>query len=60
MVRQVSRGHGHQYAAHNLGEVIDGITMVIDKPDVDTRELNSIIKGPDFPTQDLSMAARDN
>jgi DNA gyrase subunit A len=35
---------------HNLGEVIDGITMVIDKPDVDTRELNSIIKGPDFPT----------
>jgi len=35
---------------HNLGEVIDGITMVIDKPDVETRELNSIIKGPDFPT----------
>ncbi|MDL5503915.1 MAG: DNA gyrase subunit A, partial [Candidatus Methanoperedens sp.] len=35
---------------HNLGEVIDGITMVIDKPDVDTQELNSVIKGPDFPT----------
>ncbi len=35
---------------HNLGEVIDGITMVIDKPDIENRELNNIIKGPDFPT----------
>lgn len=35
---------------HNLGEVIDGISLVIDKPDVTIDELNKVIKGPDFPT----------
>ncbi|VVB86425.1 DNA gyrase subunit A [uncultured archaeon] len=35
---------------HNLGEVIDGITMVIDRPDTGLDELMAIIKGPDFPT----------
>ncbi|MCX8128995.1 MAG: DNA gyrase subunit A [Clostridia bacterium] len=35
---------------HNLGEVIDGIKMVIDNPDISTEDLNKIIKGPDFPT----------
>lgn len=35
---------------HNLGEVIDGIIMLIDNPDVTILELMSKIKGPDFPT----------
>lgn len=35
---------------HNLGEVIDGITMVIDNPMVTWDELMTVIKGPDFPT----------
>ncbi|OPY58852.1 MAG: DNA gyrase subunit A [Pelotomaculum sp. PtaU1.Bin035] len=35
---------------HNLGEVIDGVTMLIDNPDVSIKELTGIIKGPDFPT----------
>lgn len=35
---------------HNLGEVIDGITKVIEDPDITTDELNKTIKGPDFPT----------
>ena len=35
---------------HNLGEVIDGIIRLIDHPDVSIDELNTIIKGPDFPT----------
>ncbi len=35
---------------HNLGEVIDGITLVIDKPDVGFDELVKVVKGPDFPT----------
>lgn len=34
----------------NLGEVIDGISAVIDNPDISADELNKIIKGPDFPT----------
>lgn len=35
---------------HNLGEVIDGITAMIDNPNITTQELMKIIKGPDFPT----------
>ncbi len=35
---------------HNLSEVIDGLTHLIDHPDADVNELNQFIKGPDFPT----------
>lgn len=35
---------------HNLREVIDGIDMLIEDPDVDVDSLSKVIKGPDFPT----------
>ncbi|MDD2777393.1 MAG: DNA gyrase subunit A [Methanocellales archaeon] len=35
---------------HNLSEVIDGIILTIDNPDVSTKEMMQAIKGPDFPT----------
>ena len=35
---------------HNLGEVIDAIVCILDRPDCTIKELNKIIKGPDFPT----------
>ncbi|EKD49852.1 MAG: hypothetical protein ACD_63C00028G0004, partial [uncultured bacterium] len=35
---------------HNLSEVIDAITHLIDHPDADTEDLLNFIKGPDFPT----------
>ncbi|MBU2540315.1 MAG: DNA gyrase subunit A [Candidatus Omnitrophica bacterium] len=35
---------------HNLGEVIDGLSYLIDKPDCELKALMKIIKGPDFPT----------
>ncbi|MCK5533558.1 DNA gyrase subunit A [bacterium] len=34
---------------HNLGEIIDGLFALIDNPDIEIKELNKIIKGPDFP-----------
>lgn len=34
---------------HNLGEVIDGVVMMIDNPEVTSQELMQVIKGPDFP-----------
>ena len=40
---------------HNLGEVIDAIGLLIDKPDVSIDELNAVIKGPDFPTGGLIL-----
>ncbi|KRE58495.1 DNA gyrase subunit A [Paenibacillus sp. Soil750] len=35
---------------HNLREVIEGIQMMIENPDVTSMELMQAIKGPDFPT----------
>lgn len=35
---------------HNLTEIIDGILLLIDKPDCDFHDLLKVIKGPDFPT----------
>jgi len=35
---------------HNLAEVVDGITRVIDEPEVSIEELMGIIEAPDFPT----------
>jgi len=35
---------------HNLQEVIHGIRMVLDNPDVTIPELMTVITGPDFPT----------
>ncbi|MDP4090090.1 MAG: DNA gyrase subunit A [Bacillota bacterium] len=35
---------------HNLGEVIDGVVMLIDNPEVSVKEMMTVIKGPDFPT----------
>ena len=35
---------------HNLGEIVDGLVMMIENPDVTVKELMKKIKGPDFPT----------
>lgn len=35
---------------HNLGEVIDGIDLVMENPDCTLDEIMGFIKGPDFPT----------
>ncbi|RJR19488.1 MAG: DNA gyrase subunit A [Nitrospiraceae bacterium] len=35
---------------HNLGEVIDGLLMMLENPDVTVKDLMKKIKGPDFPT----------
>ena len=35
---------------HNLKELIDGCIALMDNPDIETKELMGIIKGPDFPT----------
>lgn len=35
---------------HNLGEVIDGVIMLIDNPEVTIKELVGVVRGPDFPT----------
>ncbi len=40
---------------HNLGELIDGISCVIDNPDASLEDIMEHIKGPDFPTSGIIM-----
>ncbi|MFH1148721.1 MAG: DNA gyrase subunit A [Pseudomonadota bacterium] len=35
---------------HNLTEIIEGLLLYLDRPDVEASALMSCIKGPDFPT----------
>ncbi|MEH1840221.1 MAG: DNA gyrase subunit A [Nostoc sp.] len=35
---------------HNLGEVVDGLIVLIDNPDLPDEKLFELIPGPDFPT----------
>ena len=35
---------------HHLGEVVDGIIHLIDRPEATVAELMQFVKGPDFPT----------
>jgi DNA gyrase subunit A len=35
---------------HNLGEIIDGLVMLLEKPDVTVKDLMTAVQGPDFPT----------
>ncbi|MEH7492076.1 DNA topoisomerase IV subunit A [Neobacillus niacini] len=46
----ISAGYATDIPPHNLGEVIDGVILRMDNPDVSIDELMTVIKGPDFPT----------
>src|SRR5215216_7702189 len=35
---------------HNLGEITDALTALIDNPEITSDDLTNIVKGPDFPT----------
>ena len=40
---------------HNLGEVIDAVVMLLDKPDATLEDIMAYIPGPDFPTGGIIM-----
>ncbi len=46
----ISAGYATEMPPHQLGEVVDAVTMQIDKPDCTVDDLMTVLKGPDFPT----------
>nr|HOP09307.1 DNA gyrase subunit A [Candidatus Methanofastidiosa archaeon] len=46
----IAVGMATKIPPHNLCEVVDGITAIIDEPTLGDLKLFDIIKGPDFPT----------
>ncbi|NLC10692.1 MAG: DNA gyrase subunit A [Firmicutes bacterium] len=43
---------------HNLGEVIDALVELIDRPEADIHDLQRFIKGPDFPTGGIILGKK--
>ena len=46
----IAVGMATNMAPHNLGEVVNGITAMIDDPEINVEKLMKHVKGPDFPT----------
>ena len=44
---------------HNLTEVLDALTCLIDNKDADLKDLTQFIKGPDFPTGGIIYNEKD-
>ncbi len=44
---------------HNLGEVMDAVSYLVDNKDATTEDLLQFIKGPDFPIGGLAFGAKD-
>lgn len=44
---------------HNLGELCDGVTMLLDEPKSTVEDLCEVIKGPDFPTGGIIYNKKD-
>lgn len=51
----IAVGMATNIPTHNLGEVIDGIKMLIANPDCTMDDLMTCIQGPDFPTGGIIM-----
>ncbi|MCC6683028.1 MAG: DNA gyrase subunit A [Phycisphaeraceae bacterium] len=46
----IAVGMASSMPPHNLHEICDALTAMIDNPDIELRELLAIVPGPDFPT----------
>ncbi|MFB7815856.1 DNA gyrase subunit A [Paenibacillus chitinolyticus] len=54
-VSGISSGFATEIPPHNLREVIDACTALIDAPEIGLEELMRHMKGPDFPTGGIIM-----
>lgn len=46
----IAVGMATKMPPHNLGEIVDGIRLVAEKPDCTVEDLMKVVKAPDFPT----------
>ncbi len=55
----IAVGMASSIAPHNLVEVIDATTHLLENADATTEDLLQFIKGPDFPTGGIAYGAKD-
>ncbi len=53
----ISSGYATEIPPHHLGEVIDGVIMMMERPEASLDDLLTVIKGPDFPTGGIIQGA---
>jgi DNA gyrase subunit A len=51
----IAVGMASNIPPHNLKEIIEGVNLLIDDPEVTVADLMKVIKGPDFPTGALIL-----
>ena len=51
----IAVGMASHIPPHNLGEMVEGLSYLMDHPDATLDELMTFIKGPDFPTGGIIM-----
>lgn len=54
----IAVGMATKIPPHNLSELCDGITHLIDNPDATTDDIMQFIKGPDFPTKGMVLGLK--
>ncbi len=55
----IAVGMATNIPSHNLAEVIDATTHLIDNEDATTEDLMQFVKGPDFPTGGIAYGYKD-
>ena len=55
----IAVGMASSIAPHNLVEVIDATTHLLENPEATTEDLIQFVKGPDFPTGGIAYGAKD-
>ncbi len=45
---------------HNLGELADAISLLIERPESTLDDLLQVVKGPDFPTHGIALVGKDS
>lgn len=55
----IAVGMATNIPSHNLAEVLDATTYLIENEDATTEDLMQFIKGPDFPTGGIAFGSKD-
>ncbi len=54
----IAVGYATNLPPHNLSEIVDACILLLDKPDLDVKQLMKYVPGPDFPTAGLILGQR--
>ena len=51
----IAVGMATNVPTHNLGEIIDAVLLLMDRPEASVEEIMQVVQGPDFPTAGIIL-----